>query len=321
MVRCRRPNDSDEVRVNANVKLAVAIPQTFLGGHVDRAGLRTFLARAEQLGFHSAWVVEQILGKIPSLEPVSVLTYAAAVTERLGLGSAVLLTALRSPVHLAKSLASLDHLSEGRLIVGVGLGGNPKIYPAFGIPAGGRAARFAEGIRLMKQLWTEPRVTFAGEFWTLQNAAMEPKPRQKPHPPIWFGAHHPDALRRTVALGDGFMGAGSVSTEQFAQEVVLLKRFLVEAGRDPEAFPVGKRVYIAIDRDRDRAARRLGEWFGAFYGRPELAAQVAVYGDVSECLDGLGRVVRAGAGLLMLNPVFDDAEHLERFASELALKL
>jgi probable F420-dependent oxidoreductase len=321
MVRCRRPNDSDEVRVNPNVKLAVAIPQTFLGGHVDRDGLRNFLARAEQLGFHSAWVVEQILGKIPSLEPVSALTYAAAVTERLRLGSAVLLTALRSPVHLAKTLASLDHLSGGRLIVGVGLGGNPKIYPAFGISAGRRAARFAEGIRLMKQLWTEPRVTFDGEFWTLQNAAMEPKPRQKPHPPIWFGAHHPDALRRTVALGDGFVGAGSVSTEQFAQEVVLLKRFLAEAGRDPEAFPVGKRVYIAIDRDRDRAARRLGEWFGAFYGRPELAAQVAVYGDVSECLDGLGRVVRAGAGLLMLNPVFDDVEHLERFASELALKL
>jgi probable F420-dependent oxidoreductase len=321
MVRCRRSIDRNEVSVNANIKLAVAIPQTFLSGQVDRAGLRTFLTRAEQLGFHSVWVVEQIIGKLPSLEPVSLLTYAAAVTERLGLGSAVLLTALRSPVHLAKSLTSLDHLSGGRLIVGVGLGGNPKIYPAFGIPAGRRAARFAEGIRLMKQLWTEPRVTFNGEFWTLQNAAMEPKPRQKPHPPLWFGAHHPDALRRAVALGDGFMGAGSISTEQFAQEVVLLRGFLGEAGRDPETFPVGKRVYIAIDRDRDRALRRLGEWFGAFYGRPELAGQVAVYGDVSECLDGLGRVVKAGARLLMLNPVFDDMEHLERFAAEVAPNL
>jgi len=322
MVRCRRRSiDGAEVTVNARVELAVAIPQTFLAGPVDRAGIRAFLARAEHLGFHSAWVVEQILGKIPSLEPVALLTYAAAVTERLRLGSAVLLTALRSPVHLAKHLASLDHLSGGRLIVGVGLGGNPTVYPAFGIAADRRAARFAEGIQLMKRLWTEPRVTFAGEFWKLENAAMEPKPLQKPHPPVWFGAHHPDALRRTAALGDGFMGAGSISTEQFAEEITLLRGFLHEAGRDPAAFPIGKRVYVAIDRDRDRAERRLGEWFGAFYGRPELAGKVAVCGDIGECLDGLRRVVKAGARLLMLNPVFDEMEHLERFASELAPKL
>ncbi|MGH7312510.1 MAG: LLM class flavin-dependent oxidoreductase [Candidatus Rokuibacteriota bacterium] len=313
--------DRDEVPVNARVELAVAIPQTFLTGQVDRDRIGAFLTRAEHLGVHSAWVVEQIIGTIPSLEPVTLLTYAAAVTERLGLGSAVLLTALRSPVHLAKSLASLDQLSGGRLIVGVGLGGNPKVYPAFGLPVGRRAARFAEGIRLMKRLWTEPRVTFAGEFWKLENAAMEPKPLQKPHPPIWFGAHHPDALRRAAALGDGFMGAGSIATDQFAEEVTRLGGFLREAGRDPDRFPVGKRVYLAIDRDRDRAGRRLGEWFAAFYGRPELAGQVAVYGGVDECLDGLGRVVRAGARLLMLNPVFDEMEHLERFASELAPKL
>lgn len=307
--------------MNARVQLAVAIPQTFLTGSVDRAGIRAFLARAEQLDVHSAWVVEQIIGAIPSLEPVTLLTYAAAVTERIGLGSAVLLSALRNPVQLAKSLASLDQLSGGRLIVGVGLGGNRKIYPAFGLAAGRRTARFAEGIQLMRRLWTEPRVSFSGEFHTLESAAMEPKPLQKPHPPIWFGAHHPDALKRAAALGDGFMGAGSISTEHFAEEVTRLRRFLGEAGRDPDRFPIGKRVYLAIDRDRDRAARRLGEWFRAFYGRAELAGQVAVFGDVDACLEGLRRVVRAGAGLLMLNPVFDEIEHLERFASDIAPKL
>jgi alkanesulfonate monooxygenase SsuD/methylene tetrahydromethanopterin reductase-like flavin-dependent oxidoreductase (luciferase family) len=117
------------------------------------------------------------------------------------------------------------------------------------------------------------------------------------------------------------MGAGSISTEQFAEEVVRLRTFLGEAGRDPARFPIGKRVYIAIDRDRARGLRRLAEWFGAFYGRPEMAAQVAVCGDVGECLDGLARVTRAGARLLMLNPVFDELEHLERFASELAPKI
>jgi alkanesulfonate monooxygenase SsuD/methylene tetrahydromethanopterin reductase-like flavin-dependent oxidoreductase (luciferase family) len=149
----RRP-DGREVGMNARVQLGIAVPQTFLNAPIDGARLRQFLTRADTLGFHRAWVVEQILGTIPSLEPVTLLTWAAALTERLRLGSAVLLTALRSPLHLAKSLATLDQLSGGRLIVGVGLGGNPKLYPAFGLDAKRRVARFAEGLRLMKQKWT-----------------------------------------------------------------------------------------------------------------------------------------------------------------------
>ncbi len=307
--------------MNSRVPLAVAIPQTFLGGRVEPRRIREYLTRAEALGFESAWVVEQILGRIPSLEPVELLTYAAAITERLRLGSAVLLTALRSPVHLAKSLATLDHLSGGRVIVGVGLGGNQPLYPAFGIPTGGRAARFAESIRLMKRLWSESRVTFDGRFWTLTDAAMEPKPVQKPHPPIWFGAHHPNALRRAVELGDGFIGAGSASTAKFIDEVRTLRGLLADAGRDPATFGVGKRVYIAIDEDRARAGKRLAEWFGAFYGNAELAARVAVWGEPAECVERLREVVAGGARFLMLNPVFDELPQLERFASEIAPKL
>src|SRR6266446_1807452 len=97
------------------VRLGVAIPQTILSGAFDARAVVKFLARAEALGFESAWVVEQILGSIRSLEPVTLLTYAAACTERLRLGSAVLLTALRSPIHLAKTLTTLDHLSGGRI--------------------------------------------------------------------------------------------------------------------------------------------------------------------------------------------------------------
>jgi alkanesulfonate monooxygenase SsuD/methylene tetrahydromethanopterin reductase-like flavin-dependent oxidoreductase (luciferase family) len=136
--------------------------------------MRRFLERAEALGFESAWVVEQVLGAFPCLEPVELLAWAAALTSRIRLGTAVLLTPLRSPVQLAKGLATLDQLSGGRLDVGIGLGGNPKIYPAFGISASRRVARFNEGLRLMRALWTEPRVTFAGEFWQLEDAAMEP---------------------------------------------------------------------------------------------------------------------------------------------------
>jgi probable F420-dependent oxidoreductase len=305
----------------SRVRLGIGIPQTFAHGPIDTGKIRAFLERAEALGFESAWVVEQVLGAIPSLEPIELLTYAAALTDRIRLGTAVLLTPLRSPVHLAKSLATLDQLSGGRLIVGVGLGGNPKGYPAFGFTAERRVARFTEGLRLVRALWTEPRVTFDGQFWKLENATMEPKPLQKPHPPVWFGAHHPDALRRTVELGAGFMGAGSASTATFAQEMTLLREMLAGAGRDPASLDIGKRVYLAIDPDRERAGRRLTEWFGAFYGRPQLAAEVSVFGSVDECVAGLRAISAAGARLLMLNPVFDELEHLETIAAEVAPRL
>ena len=307
--------------MTSRIPLAVSIPQTFPSGPIDPERIRRYLARAEALGFTGAWVVEQVVGTIPSLEPIELLTFAAAATRRLRVGAAVLLTALRTPLHTAKSVATLDQLSGGRLDVGVGLGGQPAVYPAFGLSAERRAARFAEGVTLMKRLWTEPRVTFDGEFYRLKDLPMEPKPHQRPHPPIWFGAHHPDALRRAVALGDAFMGAGSASTATFASEVAQLRRTLEEARRDPATFPVAKRVYITVDDDRARAARRLTEWFGGFYHRPQLAEEVSVWGSAEQCAEGLRAVVAAGAGMLMLNPVFDDEEQLERFAAELAPRL
>jgi probable F420-dependent oxidoreductase len=307
--------------VNARLTLGVAIPQTFPDGRIEPRRIQSFVQRAEALGFHSAWVVEHTFGAMPALAPIELLTYAAAMTERLQLGAAVLLTALRTPVQTAKSLATLDQLSGGRLIVGVGLGGNPKVYPAFGLTAERRAARFAEGLRVMKRLWTEPQVTLDGEFYQLENVSVQPRPLQTPHPPLWFGGHHELALRRAVELGDGFIGAGSASTATFAEQMKVLRSILAERGRDPASFPICKRVYLAIDRDRARAGKRLAEWFGAFYGRPALAEEVSVWGDVDTCVEGLRAVAAAGSGFLMLNPVFDEAEQLERIAADLAPRL
>ena len=305
--------------MNARIPLGIAIPQTFLDGRVDTRRIRDVVQRAEQLGFESAWVVEQIVSRIAALEPIELLTWVAAVTTRLRVGAAVLLSGMHNPVQLAKRLATLDQLSDGRLVVGVGLG-NRRVWVNAGLATDNRVERFAEGLQLMKRLWAEPRVTFAGKFFRLHDAPMEPKPRQRPHPPLWFGGHHPNALRRTVDMGDGFMGAGSASTAEFAAEVKVLRGLLAEAGRDAAAFPIGKRVYIAVDNDAGRAAARLAEWFGAFYGRPEMAAEVSVWGDAKTCRDRLADVVDAGARSLLLNPVFDEPEQLERLA-ELAPKI
>lgn len=305
----------------SRVPIGVAVPQTFKDGPVEPARIKRVLMRAEQLGFHSAWVIEQVLGSIPCLDAVETLAFGAAVTERMKLGTAVLLTAIRNPVNTAKSLATIDQLSGGRLIVGIGLGGSTRVYPFYGLGAERRVRRFVDGLRVMKALWTEPRVTMSGEFFDLREVPMQPKPAQKPHPPIWFGGQHPNALRRAVELGDGFIGAGSVPIAAFLDQAKFVSTLLAEAGRDRTTFTIGKRVYIAVDHDRGRAAKRLADWFGAFYGKPGLAEQVSVWGDAEACLAELRRIVDGGAQFLMLHPVFDEEEHLEIFANDIGPRL
>lgn len=298
-------------------QLAISIPQSFTDGSFDAAAMRTYLVRAEALGFHSAWTQESIIGLAPELDPVDLLTYAAACTERLRLGCAVMLTTLRSPVHLAKSMSTIDQMSGGRLEVGVGLGGRADVFPAFGVDPGTQVARFVEGLQVMKALWTEPSVTLEGRFWQLRGARMEPKPFQKPHPPVWFGANHPNALRRAVRLGDAFIGAGGTSTAQFLEQVQTVRQALEEAGRDPASFPIGKRVYIMVDDDRARAKQRAAEWFQRRYGRSGMEDQVAVWGTPDECVEGLRQVTGAGIELLLLTALGHHAEQLERYAAEI----
>jgi probable F420-dependent oxidoreductase len=226
----------------------IAIPQVFGDTAADINLIQQFVQKAETLGYESLWVQESIVGQVPVLEPLSLLTYAAALTSRLRLGTSVMLTVLRNPVQLAKLVASLDQLSQGRLTVGIGIGGHVP-ESIFGLPSGQRVRRFVEGIQVMKALWTQSRAQVSGTFWQFQNVAMEPKPVQKPHPPIWFGARQAPALQRAVRHGDGWMGAGSSSTADFLEQYGLLRRFLDEAKRDPATFTVSKRVYLARESD------------------------------------------------------------------------
>ena len=302
-------------RPTAHTPCGIAIPQAVSSSPADVGFLRRFLSRAEMLGYESLWVQEKILGDYPFLEPVSLLTYAAALTSTLRLGTSVLLTVLRNPVQLAKSLSSLDQLSQGRLTIGVGIGGHVP-ESIFGLSSEQRALRFIEGLQVMKALWTQPRATVNGRFWQFESVPMEPKPAQKPHPPLWFGAREAVALKRAVLHGDGWMGAGICTSAEFVQQVGLVRRFLDQARRDPETFTISKRVYVAVDRDRARAEHRLREWFGLYYKIPDWASRAAVWGDQAECVDELRKLVRAGAQHLLLNPVFDELEHLELLAQD-----
>jgi len=305
------------------MRFAISIPQIVPDGEFDPARFRAYMARAEALGFESAWTLEQTFGSIPHLSPLQTMSYAAACTERIRLGCVVFVTPLHSPVHLAKELSTLDQLSRGRIEIGVGTGGRHRMFSAFQVDPTSLVARFNEGLRLMKALWTEPRVSFDGRFWQLKDAGMEPKPFQKPHPPIWFGASHPDALRRAVRHGNGFFGAGSSTTKQFAEQVPIVRQALREAGRDAGNIRIAKRVYIAVDDDAQRARQRIAaalDRLYSYFGASGLEA-VAVYGPPDACARSLREVAAAGAELILLNPLFDEAEQMERLVAEVVPKL
>jgi alkanesulfonate monooxygenase SsuD/methylene tetrahydromethanopterin reductase-like flavin-dependent oxidoreductase (luciferase family) len=177
-------------------------------------------------------------------------------------------------------------------------------------------SRFTEGIELMKALWTEPRVTFDGEFWQLEDTPMEPKPFQKPYPPLWFGAASEPALRRAVRMGDGFFGAGSSPTANFAEQVQIVRAALAKAGRPAESFPIAKRVYIAVDDDPEHARQRVNAALEGIYGRRVPAIEAAaIAGTAAECIREVNQVAAAGAELILFTALFDQREQMERLAA------
>ena len=305
------------------MRFAISIPQRYPDGSFDPGAFAAYLARAEELGFESAWTMEQILGSSPRLGALEVMTFAAASTRRLRIGCSVFVSPLHQPVQLAKSLSTLDQLSQGRLEVGFGTGGRGRPFAAFGIGPDHLVTRFTEGLAVMKACWTEPEINFDGQFWSLQNAALEPKPWQKPYPPLWIGGSAPAAVRRAARLADGFFGAGSTTTAAFAEQVTVLRGALAGDGRDPGAFPVAKRVYVAVDDDaeraRDRTAAALIDVYGEAFG-PRLLPAV-VTGPPEACVRGLREVAAAGAGLILLSALFDEPEQMERLAAEVVPQL
>jgi probable F420-dependent oxidoreductase len=298
------------------VRFAISIPQYARGSGFDREAFRTHLCRVEELGlFESGWVQEQVIGAAGSLAPLETLTYAAACTERLRLGCAVFVLPLHNPVHLAKAISSLDCLSQGRVEVGFATGGRERPFAAFGVDPDKPVARFNEALALMKSCWTDEEIDLEGRWWTLRGATMEPKPVQNPYPPLWFGGRVPAGMRRAVRHGDGFMGAGSQTTAGFAEQVEIVREELAARGRDPATFRIGKRVYVHVEDDATLASRRLEDALRAHYGGGSWAEHMLA-GSAQDCIEGVRAVADAGAELILLNPLADDAQQLERLAGE-----
>lgn len=307
------------------MRFSISIPQRAANGF-DAEGTSSYLARAEELGFEGGWTLEQIVSAAPSLAPLQLLSWAAAHTTRLRLGVAVLITSLHDPLQLASAITAVDQLSAGRLDVGVGHGGNFRPFGAFGVEKATFVSYFTEGLELMKAAWSDsPTVTFHGRFRDVEALPIQPKPVQRPHPPLWVGGGAPKALHRAVRVGDAFMGAGSSTTAKFAEAVKTVRRELDDQGKDPTRFRIAKRVYLTVDDDATRARERVLAGLHRIYGDMPGIEAVPVSGTAGDVVRGLREVADAGAEMILLNPVgadvAEDREQMEWLAGEVIPKL
>jgi probable F420-dependent oxidoreductase len=286
---------------------------------LDMATVRGVAQRAEALGFSDLWVTENTLDHVFSFDPALILTYAAAVTNRIRLGVAVVVLPVHHPGHIASQFASLDHISNGRAILGLGIGRDHH-YAEFEVPKERRVRRYREGIDILKALWTQPKVSYHGDFYKLDNVGMVMKPVQKPHVPIWLGGDHPDAVRRAAKLGDGWIAAGASNSIEFAKTAKLLRNELEALGRDPAKFPVSKRVFLSVAERREDAKAELDRWFQKVYLRPGGAGAGDVYGTPEQVREQLEELIAAGANHLLVNPTGRYIEQVDALAEVVGLQ-
>jgi probable F420-dependent oxidoreductase len=219
------------------------------------------------------------------LDPVVALTWAAAHTRVVRLGVSVLIMPFYQPVVLAKQLASLDVVSGGRLVVGVGTGWSLDEFEAAGVPADRRGARADEFLKVLAAVWGDGPAEFAGEFYRMPRAHVLPRPVQRPRPPLLVGGYAPGVLRRAATLGDGYTG-GNIPLAELAGLVARVRAAAREAGRDPATFPIVC-----------RGAYRLTP-------APLGAGRRTLHGSLDEIRDDVRRYAEAGVTELFLDPNF-----------------
>lgn len=270
------------------------------GDMASPANLRTLAQRAESLGFDSAWVSDHIIlpRSVDSFypyaadgvatfrpdedyyEPLAALNFLAGCTQKIRLGTHVLILPYRNPVLTAKMISTLDVLSEGRFILGAGVGWMEEEFKALGLDTfAQRGAVTDEYIQLFKELWTKDNPEFQGEHYQLSESGFQPKPVQKPHPPIWIGGHTNPAIRRAAKYGDGWMPIGLrppaiLEPEELAEKIARLRRLTVQAGRPEDAVSLCFSTGVTFD-DSPGATRRM------MSGRAEqIAADLRQYQDL-----------------------------------------
>jgi len=273
-----------------------------------------FYRQVEALGLDAVWTEDRIFHAANMLDPLMLLAGAAASTRRIQLGTAVLVLTLRNAAVLARQVATLHHLSGGRLALGVSLGGRPEEYAAAGVPMGRRVAVFRESITVLRRLLAGEPVEHHGEFFRLQGATVRP-----PAPvPLYVGGNAEGALRRAGELADGWIMGPFGTLRDFAPSWRIVQDAARAAGRNADALVAGRLVYVAVHDDRDRARDALRGFLHGYYGSRFDVDQSAIFGPPSEVAARLAEHVQAGITRLMLGVPTLDAGHLQQLAAEVA---
>lgn len=292
--------------------------EAVMDGRPATAPLLALAEGAEQLGYRSVWVGDSILAK-PRHEPLTTLAAVAARTSTVSLGTAVLLPALRNPIVLAHLVATVDLLSEGRLVLGVGMAAgspaNRAEFAAIDIPFEQRGQRMVENIDLCRSLWTGEPVSQSSGVYPVESAQLLPRPQQPSGPPIWAAGSGPLGIRRAAELYDGWFPIGA-DRNAFVSGVAQVTE-LAEAADRPRPT-IAMYLTVSLDDDQNRADTRLEEFLGGYYSAPGAvirAAQATVSGPLDAVREGVAAWADAGADHIVLRFAGDHERHLEALAS------
>jgi len=301
-------------------KLGYLLPtrERIMEGEPTTAVLLDLAEQAEALGYDSIWVGDSLLAR-PRHEPLTLLAGVAGRVPRVTLGTAVLLPALRNPVLLAHQVATLDQVSEGRFILGVGIARDmPNIraeFAAAGMPFEKRVGRMMEGLRLCRALWTGEPVNWDGR-WPVHGGVLAPTPYRAGGPPIWIGGNTPASLQRVGKTYDGWF-PNAPDPAQFAAQWGEIRDIASDAGRDASKLSAAMYLTLTVDDDATRAAARMDAFLEGYYGAPAavLRQRQAVYsGPASGVASWLDGYAQAGATDLVLRFAGDHEHHLEALA-------
>ena len=289
---------------------------------VDPHRVLELAVSAEILGYDSFWNTDFVLGPHP--DSMAILSAASQRTERITLGTAVMVLPFRHPVAFAKSIATVDALSSGRLVVGLGIGSNELEFDALGLDIHQRGRMADEKLALLRRLLSGEIVTHRGEFHHLENVDVGPTSVRRPHPPLWLGPLWKDGIveatvRRTGRLGDGFIPS-SVPASRYAEVREKVRIYAEQAGRDPEKIEFASILWFCLDENRDRAWKTLEAESNRWKSdRPTVRGQANASGNAQDLVEAIEKYREAGVSHLVLNaavPQDRAMEQYEQFARE-----
>ena len=298
--------------MSPKANVGVLIPKSFAGPMPRPVEFTKFFEAAESLGLHSLWSTERIMHRENILDTFTALTWAAAVTQRIKLGSAVVLSMFRHPLMLARAVSGLNYVSEDRFTLGLSLGGHPDEMDAMDVTTRHRVSRFEETISLLRQLWDQSDVTFHGRVHHMEGVTVAPRPASGMRTPILLGGAADSAMRRVAALADGWLASSSVVPEQLRERRDTLHRMAREVGREPSSLQIGKILFVGIDDDANKARTRLENALHAYYGPQFDVNGVCVFGPPEVCAQGIQHYLDAGVTTLMVGLTWPDTRELER---------